>query len=47
MFPFNKFLFLEARKIEYEMKKTRWFDEVYEKMKDLEKEEKRGRKFEV
>jgi hypothetical protein len=47
VFPFNKFLFQEARKIGYEMKKTRWFDEVYEKMKDLEKEEKRGRKFEV
>lgn len=47
VFPFNKFLFQEARKIGYEMKKTRWFDEVYEKMKDLEKEEKRRRKFEV
>jgi hypothetical protein len=47
VFPFNKFLFQEARKIGYEMEKTRWFDEVYEKMKDLEKEEKWGRKFEV
>ena len=30
VFPFNKYIFQEARKVGYELKKTRWFDEVFE-----------------
>ncbi|MCR5645804.1 MAG: hypothetical protein K6F96_05390 [Bacteroidales bacterium] len=32
LYPFNKFLFQEARKKGYELKKTRWFDEVYQSL---------------
>ena len=32
VFPFNKFLFQEARKKGYNLKRTKWFDEIY---KDL------------
>ena len=39
VFPFNKFLFQEAKQVGYELKKTRWFDEVYENLKRLDKEE--------
>lgn len=37
VFPFNKFIFQEARKKGYELKKTRWFDEVYENLKLMDK----------
>lgn len=37
VFPFNKFIFQEARKKGYELKKTRWFDEVYENLKEMDK----------
>lgn len=43
VFPFNKFLFQEARKRGYEMKKTKWFDEVYRSLVELDKVEKCGR----
>ena len=33
MFPFNKYIFQEARKVGYELKKSRWFDEVFENLK--------------
>lgn len=33
VFPFNKFLFQEAKTVGYELKKTRWVDEVYENLK--------------
>ena len=36
VYPFNKFLFNEARKVGYEMKKTRWFDEVYSNLKNMD-----------
>ena len=39
VFPFNKYLFQEARNVGYELKKTRWFDEVYENMKMMDKVE--------
>ena len=39
VFPFNKFVFQEARKKGYEMKKTRWFDEINQKLCDLERKE--------
>ena len=39
VFPFNKFLFQEAKQVGYELKKTRWFDEVYENLRDLDKME--------
>lgn len=42
VFPFNKYLFQEARKKGYELKKTRWFDEVYENMKRLDNVERYG-----
>lgn len=42
VFPFNKFLFQEAKLKGYELKKTRWFDEVYENLKRMDKEEKYG-----
>lgn len=32
VYPFNKFLFQEARKKGYELKKTRWFDVVYQSL---------------
>ena len=38
VFPFNKFLFQEARKKGYEMKKTRWFDEVYHSLVEMDKQ---------
>ena len=37
VFPFNKYIFQEARKVGYEMKKTRWFDEVFENLKVMDK----------
>lgn len=37
VFPFNKFLFQEAQKKGYEMKKTKWFDEVYQNLVTLDK----------
>ena len=37
VFPFNKFLFQEAKTAGYELKKTRWFDEVYENLKKMDK----------
>jgi len=37
VFPFNKFIFQEARKVGYEMKKTRWFDEVFENLKAMDR----------
>lgn len=37
VFPFNKFIFQEARRVGYEMKKTRWFDEVFENLKALDR----------
>lgn len=39
VFPFNKFLFQEAKLKGYELKKTRWFDEVYANLKALDKVE--------
>lgn len=39
VFPFNKFLFQEAKAVGYDLKKTRWFDEVYENLKRMDKEE--------
>ena len=36
VFPFNKFLFQEAKTAGYELKKTRWFDEVYENVKRMD-----------
>ena len=33
VFPFNKFLFQEARKKGYDLRKTKWFDEVFMKLK--------------
>ena len=38
VFPFNKYLFQEARKKGYAMKKTRWFDEVYQNLITLDKQ---------
>ena len=37
VFPFNKFLFQEAKTVGYELKKTRWCDEVYENLKRMDK----------
>lgn len=37
VFPFNKFLFQEALKKGYEMKKTKWFDEVYHNLIIMDK----------
>lgn len=39
VFPFNKFIFQEARKKGYEMRKSRWFDNVYESLKTMDKKE--------
>lgn len=38
VFPFNKFLFQEARKKGYKMERTRWFDEVYQSLKTMDKQ---------
>jgi len=38
VFPFNKYIFQEARKVGYELKKTRWFDEVFENLKIMDRE---------
>ena len=35
--PFNKYIFQEARKIGYELKKTRWFDEVFEHLEIMDR----------
>ena len=35
-FPFNKFLFQEARRKGYALKKTRWFDEVFDNLKAMD-----------
>ena len=35
--PFNKYIFQEARKVGYELKKTRWFDEVFENLEMLDR----------
>ena len=32
VFSFNKYIFQESRKVGYELKKTRWFDEVFENL---------------
>lgn len=32
VFPFNKFLFQQAQKKGYSMKKTKWFDEIYKQL---------------
>ena len=37
VFPFNKYIFQEARKVGYELKKTRLFDEVLENLKIMDK----------
>ena len=37
VFPFNKYIFREARKAGYESKKTRWFDKVLEDLKMLDR----------
>lgn len=34
--PFNKYIFQEARKVGYELKKIRWFDEVFENLEMLD-----------
>lgn len=36
---FNKYIFQEARKVGYELKKTRWFDEVFENLKIMDRKE--------
>lgn len=36
VFPFNKFLFQEARRKGYALKKTRWFDEVFDNLKAMD-----------
>ena len=35
--PFNKYISQEARKVGYELKKTRWFDEVFENLKIMDR----------
>ena len=35
--PFNKYIFQEVRKVGYELKKTRWFDEVFENLKIMDR----------
>ena len=37
MFPFNKYIFHKARKIGYELKKTHWFDEVFEHLEIMDR----------
>lgn len=38
VFPFNKFLFQEAREKGYKMERSRWFDEVYQSLKTMDKQ---------
>lgn len=45
VFPFNKFLFQEAKRVGYDLKKTRWFDEVYERLRVMDKEERDGSEY--
>lgn len=35
--PFNKYIFQEARKVGYELKKIRGFDEVFENLEMLDR----------
>ena len=37
VFSFNKYIFQESRKVGYELKKTRWFDEVFENLTIMDK----------
>ena len=37
VFPFNKYIFQEVRKVGYELKKIRWFDEVFENLEMLDR----------
>lgn len=37
VFPFNKYIFQEARKVGDELKKIRWFDEVFENLEMLDR----------
>ena len=37
VFPFNKFVFQEAKKKGYNLKKTRWFDDVFESLRGMDK----------
>ena len=37
VFPFDKYIFQESRKVGYELKKTRWFDEVFENLTIMDK----------
>lgn len=37
VFPFNKYIFQEARKVGYELEKIRWFDEVFENLEILDR----------
>ena len=37
VFPFNKYIFQESRKVGDELKKTRWFDEVFENLTIMDK----------
>ena len=37
VFPFNKYLFQEAKKKGYVMKKTKWFDEIYQSLAFMDK----------
>ena len=37
VFPFNKFLFQEAKQVGFELKKTRWFDEIFGNLKEMDK----------
>ena len=37
VFPFNKYIFQEARKVGYELKKTHWFDEVFGNLKIMDR----------
>ena len=37
VFPFNKYIFQESRKVGYELKKTRWFDEGFENLTIMDK----------
>lgn len=35
--PINKYIFQEVRKVGYELKKIRWFDEVFENLEMLDR----------
>lgn len=37
VFPFNKYLFQQAQKKGYSMKKTKWFDEIYKQLVAMDK----------